>query len=67
MVCDNCRLVQTEDYAAAEEFFDAEYAYFSGFSSGWLTHCERYATEMTGRFGLDADSQVVEVSMLTLL
>ena len=62
MVCDNCRLVQTEDYAAAEEFFDAEYAYFSGFSSGWLTHCERYATEMTGRFGLDADSQVVEVA-----
>ena len=25
MVCDNCRLVQTEDFAAVEELFDAEY------------------------------------------
>ena len=62
MVCDNCRLVQTEDFAAADELFDAEYAYFSGFSSSWVAHCERYATEMTGRFGLDAGSRLVEVA-----
>ena len=62
MVCDNCRLVQTEDFAAAEELFDAEYAYFSGFSKSWVAHCERYASEMTDRFGLDAGSQVVEVA-----
>ena len=62
MVCDNCRLVQTEDFAAAEELFDAEYAYFSGFSRSWVAHCERYASEMTDRFDLDAGSQVVEVA-----
>ena len=62
MVCDNCQLVQTEDFASADELFDAEYAYFSGFSSSWVAHCERYATEMTDRFCLDADSRVVEVA-----
>ena len=62
MVCDNCRLVQTEDFAAAEELFDAEYAYFSGFSRSWVAHCGRYASEMTDRFGLDTGSQVVEVA-----
>jgi len=62
MVCDNCQLVQTEDCASADELFDAEYAYFSGFSSSWVAHCERYATEMTDRFCLDADSRVVEVA-----
>jgi len=62
MVCDSCRLVQTEDFAAAEGLFDADYAYFSGFSSSWVAHCERYATETTNRFGLDANSQIVEVA-----
>jgi len=62
MVCDNCQLVQTEDFASADELFDAEYAYFSGFSSSWVAHCERYATEMIDRFCLDADSRVVEAA-----
>ena len=29
LVCEKCWLVQTEDYAGAEELFDADYAYFS--------------------------------------
>ena len=35
-VCTNCWLVQTEDYAQADELFSADYAYFSSTSSGWL-------------------------------
>jgi hypothetical protein len=41
LVCERCWLVQTEDFAQAHELFDADYAYFSGFSSTWLAHCER--------------------------
>ena len=62
VVCERCWLVQTEDYALAEELFDSEYTYFSGFSTGWLAHAERYVSEMIPRFGLGADSHVVEVA-----
>ena len=62
LVCEQCWLVQTEDFAKADELFAAEYAYFSGFSSSWLAHSERYVTEVVKLFGLDADSHVVEVA-----
>ena len=62
LVCEQCWLVQTEDFAQAHELFDAEYAYFSSFSSGWLAHSERYVTDMVARLGLNADSHVVEVA-----
>lgn len=62
MVCSRCRLVQTEDFADAGELFDAEYAYFSGFSSSWLAHCKRYADAMQARFGLKESSYIVEVA-----
>ena len=41
-VCQQCWLVQTEDYTRADSLFDAEYAYFSSFSSTWLAHAECY-------------------------
>jgi 2-polyprenyl-3-methyl-5-hydroxy-6-metoxy-1,4-benzoquinol methylase len=62
LVCEQCWLVQTEDFAQAHELFDSEYAYFSGFSSGWLAHAERYVADMVARFKLNADSHVVEVA-----
>jgi 2-polyprenyl-3-methyl-5-hydroxy-6-metoxy-1,4-benzoquinol methylase len=62
LVCEHCWLVQTEDFAQANELFDAEYAYFSGFSSSWLAHSERYVADMVARFKLTADSHVVEVA-----
>ena len=61
-VCQQCWLVQTEDYTSADSLFDAEYAYFSSFSSTWLAHAERYVAEMVERFGLSTDSRVVEVA-----
>ena len=54
--------MQTEDFAQADELFDADYAYFSGFSTSWLAHCERYVADMVDRFELAADSHVVEVA-----
>jgi len=61
-VCQQCWLVQTEDYTRADSLFDAEYAYFSSFSSTWLAHAECYVAEMVERFDLNADSRVVEVA-----
>lgn len=61
-VCDQCWLVQTEDYAGADELFTAEYAYFSSTSSGWLQHAARYAKEMVQRLELGAESMVIEVA-----
>lgn len=62
LVCEQCWLVQTEDFAQAAELFDAHYAYFSAFSSSWLAHCERYVADMTARFGLGSNSHVVEIA-----
>jgi SAM-dependent methyltransferase len=62
LVCEECWLAQTEDFAQADELFDSDYAYFSGFSESWLAHSERYVIEMAARFGLNAHSHVVEVA-----
>jgi hypothetical protein len=61
-VCDQCWLVQTEDYTQADELFSPEYAYFSSTSSGWLAHAKRYAEKMTKELGLSAQSLVIEVA-----
>jgi predicted TPR repeat methyltransferase len=62
LVCKECWLVQTEDYAGAEELFDADYAYFSSVSSSWLKHAEQYVAEMVIRFELNEKSHVVEIA-----
>jgi len=61
-VCEACWLVQTEDFTRSDLLFDADYAYFSSTSAGWLDHAARYAAEMTARFGLGPQSHVVEVA-----
>jgi len=62
LVCQTCWLAQTEDFAQAHELFDANYAYFSSFSSTWLEHAKRYANEMSARFHLSSSSHVVEIA-----
>lgn len=61
-VCDQCWLVQTEDYAQADELFSPDYAYFSSTSTSWLEHAQRYAIQMTQELGLGPDSLVIEVA-----
>ena len=61
-VCHSCWLVQTEDYAAAAELFDAHYAYFSSTSTSWLEHASRYCQDITARLGLNSASRVIEVA-----
>lgn len=62
LVCTGCWLVQTEDYAGADELFSADYAYFSSYSTTWLKHAEQYVADMALRFNLDTKSLIVEVA-----
>jgi 2-polyprenyl-3-methyl-5-hydroxy-6-metoxy-1,4-benzoquinol methylase len=62
LVCEQCWLAQTEDFAQAAELFGAEYSYFSSFSTTWLAHAERFVADMTARFELTKQSHVVEVA-----
>lgn len=62
LVCTECWLVQTEDYAGADELFSADYAYFSSFSTTWLKHAEKYVADMAQRFALDTNSHIIEVA-----
>lgn len=61
-VCDQCWLVQTEDYARADSLFTSDYAYYSSTSSGWLAHARRYSERMIKELGLTPASQVLEVA-----
>ena len=62
LVCEECWLVQTEDFAEADEFFASSYAYFSSYSSSWLAHAKAYVDDVVERFDLDESSFVVEVA-----
>ncbi|MDP2367523.1 methyltransferase domain-containing protein [Rhodoferax sp.] len=62
LVCQSCWLVQTEDHAGREALFTDDYAYFSSFSSSWLVHAKAYVQATQSRFGLGAQSRVVEVA-----
>jgi 2-polyprenyl-3-methyl-5-hydroxy-6-metoxy-1,4-benzoquinol methylase len=60
-VCDNCFLVQLEEYVAPKEIF-SEYAYFSSYSDAWLQHAENYVEMITKKLGLTSNSLVLEVA-----
>ncbi len=61
-VCSYCWLVQTEDYARADELFSSDYAYFSSTSSSWLMHAKYYAQNIIQRLNLNQSSYVIEVA-----
>jgi SAM-dependent methyltransferase len=61
-VCEQCWLVQTEDYTNPSALFSPEYAYFSSTSQIWLDHAAQYATAITQRLQLTAESLVIEVA-----
>ena len=60
-VCERCYLVQLPVFQSSEEIF-SDYAYFSSFSDSWLRHAETYVNDVTDRFGINAESQVIEIA-----
>jgi hypothetical protein len=61
MVCDQCFLVQIDEYIKPEEIF-TEYAYFSSYSNAWLEHARKYTEMIVDRLHLDGESFVVELA-----
>lgn len=61
-VCEKCWLVQTEDYAKANELFSGDYAYFSSISKSWLQHAADYCSRITHSLSLNESSFVIEVA-----
>lgn len=62
LVCENCWLVQTEDFVGFNEMFSDDYAYFSSFSQSWLEHSSNYIDSTVKRFNLNSQSTIVEVA-----
>lgn len=60
-VCEECFLVQLEEFEAPEQIF-GDYAYFSSFSESWLKHAKEYTKQMISRFALDEHKQIVEIA-----
>jgi len=62
MLCEECWLVQVDEYKKSEEIFNQNYAYFSSYSTSWLEHAKRYVEMIIDRFGFDENSQVIEIA-----
>jgi len=62
MVCEQCWLVQTQDYSRADELFDANYAYLSSTSISWLEHARQYCEAIAERLSLNSESLAVELA-----
>jgi SAM-dependent methyltransferase len=60
-VCDECFLVQLDQYVSKEHIF-TEYAYFSSYSDSWLKHASNYVDMISERLGLGAKSLAVELA-----
>ena len=60
-VCEQCFLVQLQQYVSADHIF-SEYAYFSSFSDSWLKHAADYVDMIVQRLGLGAKSLAIELA-----
>lgn len=61
-VCDNCFLVQVDEYQKSDDIFNGDYAYFSSYSTSWLAHAKNYTLAMIDRFGFNEKSKVIEIA-----
>lgn len=60
-VCGECLLAQLESFESPDAIF-SDYLYFSSFSTSWVEHARRYCDMMVGRFGFNANSQIIEIA-----
>ncbi|WP_041320098.1 class I SAM-dependent methyltransferase [Hyphomicrobium denitrificans] len=61
MVCGKCFLVQLKEYVSPHDIFH-EYAYFSSYSTSWVSHAKRYVEMITQRLKLGPQSLAVELA-----
>ncbi len=60
-VCDNCHLVQLQQFVTPDSIF-SEYAYFSSYSTSWVEHARQYAHAMIRRLQLTSQHLVMEIA-----
>lgn len=60
-VCDECFLVQLQEFVAPGDIF-SDYAYFSSYSTSWVEHARGYVEMICGRLDLGSASRVVEIA-----
>lgn len=61
-ICEQCWLMQLEEFATPDEIFAEDYAYFSSYSDSWLDHARRYTDAMISRFDINTQQLVVEIA-----
>ncbi|MEK3789566.1 class I SAM-dependent methyltransferase [Paenibacillus sp. FSL K6-1230] len=61
-VCQDCFLVQLDEFESPKEIFSDDYAYFSSFSESWLRHAYNYVEMMVSKHGITNSSKVVEIA-----
>ena len=61
-VCEECFLVQVDEYQKSDAIFNGDYAYFSSYSTSWLAHAKDYTDSMIDRFSFDEKSKVIEIA-----
>ena len=61
-VCEQCYLVQLDEFESPKNIFACDYAYYSSYSDVWLQHCKKYAKMIIGKLKLSRSSLVVEIA-----
>jgi len=60
-VCENCFLVQLEEFESVDKIF-SHYSYFSSFSKTFLSHVEEYTKKIIKKLELTDNDQVIEIA-----
>ncbi len=61
-VCDQCFLVQLDEFVAPTDIFNRDYPYFSSYSSSWVAHAKAYVDHVIADHGIGRKSKVVEIA-----
>jgi SAM-dependent methyltransferase len=61
-VCENCKLVQIDEYKKSDDIFNKDYAYFSSYSTSWLKHAKDYVEMIVEKLSLNTTSYVTEIA-----
>ena len=60
-VCHECFLVQISQYETPQKIF-SNYGYFSSYSDTWIAHAQQFVRDVSSRFGIGPESQVIEIA-----
>jgi hypothetical protein len=62
LVCNNCEFLQLSEVHNPSTHFNSSYPYFSGYSSTWVNHCDKSASEFAQDFKLSSGKLVLEIA-----